>query len=534
MRMILVMLKTVKSRIIFSTLIISVIGVFGINYYLSLTLNELSNKTAKDALLMVSESIFQTLRQSMFAGDAAIVIKNVNDASKIDGIKSLEIAKSKQVIELFAPDEPFTQDPLIVEVFKSQQDRMIESQNSGHTIRLLKPLKAGSECLVCHANVAENDILGVMDLVISLDDNDAEIAATRTTLLISLLVLTVLFIVAASVFFSKEILSPLQGLRDRIGDLVDGDKDLTKRLDTSKGNEFSEAAMAVNNFVSMVQETVNEVKVLGSANEKIASDIATASQRISKSVETERIIVSETTQRTASITDILNQTLLVTERTQQNVMDASNGLGSARDSMNVLFGEVHNYVEVENELSEQLLHLREDADQVKNVLSVIKDIADQTNLLALNAAIEAARAGEHGRGFAVVADEVRKLAERTQKSLNEIEISVSTIVQSINDVSDKMADNAQKMEKLSEVSDDVEGKIVATSKAMNESSEVAKSSYHDTKEVVTHIEWIVTKISQIDEHSKSNQDSVGYIEKDLQRLLDTAKSLQARINEFKS
>lgn len=110
---------------------------------------------------------------------------------------------------------------------------------------------------------------------------------------------------------------------------------------------------------------------------------------------------------------------------------------------------INKIAEEENAMTEELSHLVTNAEETKDILSTIGDIAEQTNLLALNAAIEAARAGEHGRGFAVVADEVRKLAERTQKSLSESSSTVNLLIQSIHDSGNMLGKNAKGMSELS-------------------------------------------------------------------------------------
>jgi methyl-accepting chemotaxis protein len=484
---------------------------------------------------MVSESIFQTLTGSMLVGDPAVVEEAFHAAKAIEGIDSLDVKKSQFVIDVYAPEEKFTKDALVIDVIKSKKTKIIEAdENSHHTIRMIKPMIAKDKCLSCHYNAKTGDVLGAMDLVISLDKNDADITATNLTLFISLLVASVIFMFVALIFFAKEIFNPLIDLKTRIAELVGGDKDLTKRLNADKKNEFGDASREVNKFIEMVQGTVNEVKRLGIQNSAIATEIELSSRVIGEGTQQEQAIVSQTTKKGESIKDLLSNSLKAAEETQKTVGEASSELDIARESLNMLSQEVGSFVEIENELSTELSGLKSNADQVKDVLGVIKDIAEQTNLLALNAAIEAARAGEHGRGFAVVADEVRKLAERTQKSLVEIDMSVSTIVQSINDVSDKMGENAKNIENLSNISSEVEDKINNTSSAIDASSRVANNSKEDSIKMSKGIEEIIKDIEAIEALSTANGTSTQHIKGELKKLVHIATSLQATIDEFKS
>ncbi|MDQ1268195.1 MAG: methyl-accepting chemotaxis protein [Campylobacterota bacterium] len=348
-------------------------------------------------------------------------------------------------------------------------------------------------------------------------------------------VLITLFIVFLSVYMvSRALIRPLKLLEELTRDLSQGDGDLTKRLKVNGKDEIAVISNYVNLFIEKVQSTIASVKITSHENASISHELSTTSLGVGTNVENSVGIVNETTKQAKMIQNKILTSITHAQESKQDIIKANQNLETARDDIITLTSKVQDTAQTEAELSHNMETLSKDAEEVKTVLVIISDIADQTNLLALNAAIEAARAGEHGRGFAVVADEVRKLAERTQKTLAEINATINVVVQSISDASVQMSANSEEIQQLAKIAQDVEDKINSTVELVNTAVKASDKTVGDFEKTGKDVEMIVEKIDEINNISSSNARSVEEIAAASEHLNNLTNELNTKLETFRT
>jgi len=309
---------------------------------------------------------------------------------------------------------------------------------------------------------------------------------------------------------------------------------LDYKIKTDGNDEISEIAQAVNTLLEKIKQTVIEAKNISNQNALTSKNLATTAHEVGKQVEIESELIQNVNKEVEEVAVRMDESKDAAISTLQDIKATQSELEEANKEIDYLTQKIVTVSDKESELAEKVKHLNENTQDVKTVLNVIRDIADQTNLLALNAAIEAARAGEHGRGFAVVADEVRKLAEKTQKSLAEIDATINVIVMAVMEASTNMDESAKSVLELVEDASKAKEEIDKSISKMSSSTYKVEDLVNSFEFAANSIKKVSRDLEEVLKISQNNSVNVEKIISSIDSLNEMVNKLDEILNHYRT
>ncbi len=356
-----------------------------------------------------------------------------------------------------------------------------------------------------------------------------------TKLFLWILTATIALVVLTLIYAKLRIVKRIDELVLKINAFSRGDKDLRIKIDVGDRNdEISQVGHGVNLFVENARLIMEEIKGISTLNKTSMDKLVQITQETQKSMKDSSTTLNSVKNKATDIAGMMNASIEQSQGLRKRLIETQGLVKESKDAIGDLFSQITESAHTEEELSSKVEQLSRNADDVKSILDIINDIADQTNLLALNAAIEAARAGEHGRGFAVVADEVRNLAGRTQKSLAEINSTIMVIVQEINAVSSQMNLNSQKMERLSDMSKSVQETYEKMSSNLSSVVLDSNQSMDDYAKSGHQIEAMVSDFVEVEKVASKTLADSSDILNIATHVSETTMNLDKQVNLFKT
>ncbi|MEQ9459713.1 MAG: methyl-accepting chemotaxis protein [Phycisphaeraceae bacterium] len=427
--------------------------------------------------------------------------------------------------------------------------RINEETNELHYLRAIK---LTADCMTCHGDPAtsntgdgkdplgfpmENwkvgDMHGAFHVVMPMAPVDTQVAGFITSGLLFTVPMTIGGALIIFLMLRFAFAKPIAALVERLADIAEGDGDLTKRVEDRRSDELGQLGKAFNKFVQKVHDLVASVQGASSEVAAASTEIAASSEQISRGLDDQQqqtaVIAASAEEMSSSVNEVANR--------------AAESLGKAEEAgkMAAQGGEVvRQTIEDMQEIADAVKataacveDLGKRGEQIGAIIEVINDIADQTNLLALNAAIEAARAGEHGRGFAVVADEVRKLADRTTKATEEIAESIEAIQTGTGQAVERMQSGTQRVtqgvERAGQAGSSLESIVAGSREVYDLVQSIATSSREQSTASQSVTESVTSMSSVISESAEGSRQASEAVN----MLSQKAEQLASLIGKFK-
>lgn len=362
---------------------------------------------------------------------------------------------------------------------------------------------------------------------------DSSVKSYRSALVIFGIVLLAAFILAISIstLINRLIVHQISETIVITKSIAEGD--LTGQIKVLSSDELGQLGEAMRNMVAKLRSVIGETAFAANSLASAGQQLSSGSSQMSKGMA----VQSEKATQIATSSEEMSQTIIdIAKNSSQMAGSASEVADMAKKGHDIVsrsVGEVNAIAQTVNESSSLMASLGKRSQQIGDIVGVIKDIADQTNLLALNAAIEAARAGEQGRGFAVVADEVRKLAERTTKATSEIGGMIGAIQNEVVKAVNNMADGTKRVESgvsfVGQAGDALQSIVRSIESLQSLVQQVASA----TEEMSTTSELIsgdIAAVADVAKKTSTESEQMAHSSEDLARL---SSSLQSVVRQFK-
>lgn len=333
-------------------------------------------------------------------------------------------------------------------------------------------------------------------------------------------------------FVTKNILNNLDIVRTKL-DFITEHKALNETINVKSQDCIGQMAKSVNGFLGFIHKIFVGLQAAINSNKNAVETLEGVSKCLDSNSKRIESISQENTELGTKSNQTLDENIAILKATKNELENAITNTKSTKEAIEQISTQVQESMEKERDNATKIEHLAKEAQNIQAVLSMITDIAEQTNLLALNAAIEAARAGEHGRGFAVVADEVRKLAERTQRSVNETSVIIKSILQSVDEINTQMEESLESMQGLVSGSQDMQGNIDTLEEAINDTLEKLLESSSMANLVNENVSALIGNGGKINTYIKELASINTQMQKASEAIADKTNELSNTTCDFK-
>lgn len=345
----------------------------------------------------------------------------------------------------------------------------------------------------------------------------------------------IIILILLNFLTGRTVLNNATVIQNVVHDLSQGEGDLQKELPLSNSkDEFRKISLDINSFLKKMERIIINIKANSIYQSSLANELTSLTSLLKERTDKNGEMATTTMQDLNKVRTLLETNVHGSQEILDINRESYSVLSDTTSRLDNIIERISTTQESADTISDEFANLSRDIEALKEITTVIRDISDKTNLLALNAAIEAARAGEHGRGFAVVAEEVRKLSEHTNKAINEVDASISILVQSVGIATDQIDKNKDVVSALVNDGEQVKEEFTAMGISVDKSVSIANNSQENMATMQTQIISVIEEIQYMSSLSFENGEFVNEVADIAEEIRTIDTEIDSDLSYFKT